>query len=104
MSVTRTAVAVIALAVPALARAEDGDGLAVDQQRAAGAPIELRLTLSSFLFRETGGDAPPLVDMGAVVPSASPVRRYFGDLRAELTDGGFELDARVRQTTSQRYQ
>ena len=65
---------------------------------------DLRLTLSSFLFRETGSDGAPLVDMGAPVASASPVRRYFGDLRAELTDGGFELDARVRQTTSQRFQ
>jgi hypothetical protein len=66
--------------------------------------IDLRLTLSTFLFRETGADAPAIVDQGATLQNASPVRRYFGDLRAELAAGGLALDARVRQTTSERYQ
>jgi hypothetical protein len=66
--------------------------------------LDLRLTLSTFLFRETGADAPAIVDQGAMLTNASPVRRYFGDLRAELSAGGLVLDARVRQTTSARYQ
>lgn len=77
-----------------------------DGARAAASPgdLDLRLTLSSFLFRELGDDAPPLVENGAPVPSASPVRRFFGDLRIELAGSGLALDARVRQTSSQRYQ
>ena len=66
--------------------------------------LDLRLTLSTFVFRETGADAPAIVDQGAELANASPVRRYFGDLRAELSAGGLALDARVRQTTSARYQ
>lgn len=66
--------------------------------------LDLRLTLSSFLFRESGSDLSPIVPMGAPVESASPVRRYFGDLRLELSDEGLVFDGRVRQTTSQRYQ
>ncbi|MCX5741826.1 MAG: hypothetical protein NT062_04915 [Proteobacteria bacterium] len=66
--------------------------------------LDLRLSLSSFLYRETGSDAPPLIDQGAAQDNASTVKRYFGDLRVELTDGGFALDGRVRQTTSQRFQ
>lgn len=77
---------------------------AVTESTDSEAKTDLRLTLSSFMFRETGDAAPPLVPAGENVQSASPVRRYFGDLRAELTDGGFELDARVRQTTGERYQ
>lgn len=75
-------------------------------QREAAEPddLDLRLTLSSFLFRQSGEDAPPIVDTGAPVASASPVRRYFGDLRVELSGGGLVVDARVRQTSSQRYQ
>jgi hypothetical protein len=91
---------VLALAGPAAA--EDVSISETDED--AATKTDLRLTLTSFLFRETGSNGDPLVAMGASVPSASPVRRYFGDLRVELTDGGFELDARVRQTTSQRYQ
>jgi hypothetical protein len=97
----------LACALPAAAWAEDR---AITEQvpaRAGGgaeAGVDLRLTLSSFLFREAGGEAPPLVEMGREVASASPVRRYFSDLRLELTGGGLELDARVRQTTSERYQ
>ncbi|MEO7729860.1 MAG: hypothetical protein ABIY55_02725 [Kofleriaceae bacterium] len=66
--------------------------------------LELRLTLSTFLYRESGADAPPIVDQGAALGNASPIRRTFGDLRAELLAGGFTLDARIRQTTSERYQ
>ena len=75
--------------------------------RSAGEPagdLDLRLTLSTFLFRETGADAGAIVDQGAALQNASPVRRAFGDLRTELTAGGLVLDARVRQTTSERYQ
>ncbi len=91
---------VVAIAPPALAQ----DAVTAQSDETTVPETDLRLTLSSFLFRETGGSAPPLVMDGAEVPSASPVHRYFGDLRMELTDGGFELDARVRQTTSERYQ
>src|SRR5262249_4370920 len=48
--------------------------------------------------------APAVVDQGAELQNASPVRRAFGDLRTELSAGGLALDARVRQTTSERYQ
>jgi len=70
----------------------------------AGEDLDLRLTLSTFLFRESGADAPAIVDQGAALTNASPVRRAFGDLRAELAASGLALDARVRQTTSERYQ
>jgi len=85
-----------------------GQGVAATTSAATTAAppddLDLRLTLSTFLYRETGADAPPIVDQGATLPNASPVRRYFGDLRAELAVGGLALDARVRQTTSARYQ
>jgi hypothetical protein len=70
----------------------------------SGDEVDLRLTLSSFLYRETGADAPAIADQGAMLPNASPVQRTFGDLRTELSAGGFALDARIRQTTSARYQ
>jgi hypothetical protein len=68
--------------------------------------LGLRLTLSTFAYREHGDDAAPFITStrAAPVPNASPVRRYFGDLRAELTGDGLTIDGRVRQTTSQRYQ
>ncbi len=66
--------------------------------------LDLRLSLSSFLYREMGSDAPALVEQGTPVESASPVRRYFGDLRLELSGDGVAIDARVRQTTSLRFQ
>src|SRR5262249_4211581 len=66
--------------------------------------IDLRLTLSTFFYRESGADASALVDQGATLQNASPVRRTFGDLRTELATGGLTLDARIRQTTSDRYQ
>ena len=66
--------------------------------------LDLRLTLSTFLFRESGADAPAIVDQGATLENASPVRRSFGDLRLELSGGGLLADARLRQTTSARFQ
>ncbi len=93
----------LACALPAAARAEEPAISDAGPDR-AGSAIDLRLTLSTFLFREGGDEAPPLVDMGTEVANASPVRRYFSDLRLELTGSGVELDARVRQTTSKRYQ
>ena len=66
--------------------------------------LDLRMTLSSFLYRESGADAPAVVDQGATLTNASPVQRSFGDIRTELVAGGLALDARIRQTTSQRYQ
>jgi len=85
------------------ARADDAS---VTKTATAPSPdaLDLRLTLSSFLYRQTGADAPPLVDQGQAPQNASPVHRFFGDLRMELTDEGLAIDARVRQTTSARYQ
>ncbi|MBL0213318.1 MAG: hypothetical protein IPQ07_05515 [Myxococcales bacterium] len=85
------------------ARAEDAPSVEKSAE-ATPSSLDLRLTLSSFLYREVGEDAPALVDQGAPLESASPVKRYFGDLRVELGGGGVTLDARVRQTTSQRFQ
>lgn len=75
------------------------DGAAGD-----AAPLDIKLTLSSFLYRQVGSEAPPIVGEGAMIESASPVRRYFGDLRLELADDGLVFDGRIRQTTSARYQ
>ena len=66
--------------------------------------LDLRLTMSSFLYRQSGSDPGALVTEGAQPQNASPVRRFFGDLRMELSDEGLVVDARVRQTTSERYQ
>src|SRR5262249_27702795 len=90
------------LAAAAPARADDAS-LAASGEPGAG-DLDLRLTLSTFLFRETGADAAAIVDQGAALSNASPVRRAFGDLRTELSAGGLALDARVRQTTSERCQ
>jgi len=96
----------VVLAAPAPA-AGDGE-TSVTRPAEADEPkpsdLDLRLTLSSFLFRETGADAPAIVMDGAPLQNASPVKRYFGDLRMELASSGFVLDGRVRQTTSQRFQ
>ncbi|MEO8701884.1 MAG: hypothetical protein ABI867_17700 [Kofleriaceae bacterium] len=97
------AVAIVALtwAVPA-----HGDD-AVERRgsgEAAGTELDLRLTLSSFLYRQSGDAAAPFVGDGAPVDSASPVRRYFSDLRLEIADTGITFDGRIRQTTSERYQ
>ncbi len=89
--------------VGSAARAEDASSV---ERSASPTPtsLDLRLTLSSFLYREIGEDAPAIVDQGAPLENASPVKRFFGDLRLELSGGGLALDARVRQTTSQRFQ
>jgi hypothetical protein len=111
MQVTR---GLLTLAVLASAAGRAGaDGAAADnaagiERRGAGDAasddLDLRLTLSSLLFRESGADAGPLVTDGTPVETASPVRRYFGDLRLELSGSGLAFDGRVRQTSSQRYQ
>src|SRR5262249_8044315 len=109
MPMTRTpsgwiVVAGLVGAVPAHA---DDTAIARPAARARGAAdddLQLRLTLSALLFRETGADAPAIVDQGAPLPNASPVQRSFGDLRTELSVGGLAVDARIRQTTSERYQ
>ena len=66
--------------------------------------LDLRVTLSSFIYRESGTDAAPITTGGASLQNASPVHRLFGDLRLELSDAGLSIDARVRQTTSATYQ
>ena len=108
MQVTRS-LAVAAGVVLAASAPARGDGeTSVSRSQSADAAkandLDLRLTLSSFLFRESGADAPAIVDQGAQLENASPVKRYFGDLRAELQSAGLTLDARVRQTASQRFQ
>jgi len=79
--------------------------------RVASNDTTLRFTLSSFLYRETGSAGPVLLADAAAAENASPVRRFFGDMRVQLSidrigggDMAFELDGRVRQTTSQLYQ
>ncbi|HEX8114776.1 MAG TPA: hypothetical protein VF516_43900, partial [Kofleriaceae bacterium] len=105
---TRTLGILAIAAGAAAARPAHADDTAIarpaDASRAGDDAIDLRLTLSTFLYRESGADAPALVDQGATLPNASPVRRTFGDLRTELAAGGLTLDARIRQTTSDRYQ
>lgn len=114
MQVMRNPQVMIPVAVACLLGAAParGDDTAVARSAGAVKPadvdnaddLDLRLTLSTFLFRETGADAPAIVDQGAMLGNASPVRRYFGDLRTELSAGGLALDARIRQTSSERYQ
>ena len=96
----RTLLALV-LAAAAPARADEAPSV---EATAAPDDLDLRLTLSTFLYRETGDDAAALVDQGATAANASPVQRTFGDLRMELTSGGLFADGRVRQTTSQRFQ
>ena len=77
----------LAIAVACLLGAGPARGDDASVARSAGEPagdLDLRLTLSTFLFRETGADAGAIVDQGAALPNASPVRRTFGDLRTEL--------------------
>jgi hypothetical protein len=94
----------VAIALALCARAyADGDVA----QTAAAPPrddLDLRLTLSSFIYRESGDDAAATAMAGATLQNASPVHRFFGDLRLELGDAGLAVDARVRQTTSATYQ
>ena len=74
----RLALVIVAVAGAGV-RAQDA---AVTATPAAPTPdsLDLRLTLSSFLYRQTGADAPPLVDQGQAPQNASPVHRFFGDL------------------------
>lgn len=76
--------------------------LAATPVRGEPAGVDLRLTLSTFLYREAGGE--PVADPGTALANASPVARSFGDLRTELSADGLALDARLRQTTGERYQ
>lgn len=101
MQVIRVLIASALLASATPAYAEDA---AVSAQTDKPEDLDIRLTLSSFLYRQAGDDAPPLVDNSPPIENASPVRRYFGDLRIELADSGLAFDGRVRQTTSERYQ
>lgn len=88
-----------------------------DPAVSTGAPepaprVDLRLTLSTFVYRESGAEPDPLVDGAAEPDGASPVRRFFSDLRLQMSaerlggrDGrGVELDARVRQTAAGDFQ
>lgn len=117
----RSAVVLVALATPGVAAAQFVDrsivveppaptaGPADDGEPAPdrlGAEVEpdldVRLTLSSLLYREFGGEAAPWIDGGAAPVDASDRRRFFADLRGELTDralggGAVRLDGRVRQ-------
>ena len=107
MSLTgRAMVVATCLCAAGPARGDDAGAVAVTRpvEQGAADALDLRLTLSSFLFRESGADAPAVVDQGATLQNASPVRRTFGDLRAELSSDGLVFDGRVRQTTSERYQ
>lgn len=127
MSLTRPLIVVALVAAPAVARAQFVDrSVVVPAPAEAAAPpeaarpprtasaeaparLEVRLTLSSFLYRELADDAAPLVANGAAPAGASPVRRFFGDLRGELTaervgGGTVKVDGRLRAATLERYQ
>lgn len=97
----------LALLVSAPARAQAQVSAQAEVAEAGEAPpvdLDLRLTLSSFLYRESGDSAPAVIDQGAALQNASPVRRAFGDLRMELSVDRLTLDGRVRQTGAQRFQ
>jgi hypothetical protein len=85
-------------------RAPEGRSEVSTRGDSEAAPLDLRLSLSSFLYRELGDDAPALVDQGAELQNATPVRRFFGDLRLELAVDRVNVDARVRQVGVQRAQ
>ncbi len=66
--------------------------------------LDLRLTLSSFAYAESGSDGAPLLEGGEELQTASPRRRVFGDLRLEvgakrISGSHFELkfDGRLRE-------
>lgn len=94
-------VAILLVAAAFGAAWADGD---VQQTAEPRDDLDLRVTLSSFIYRESGNDAAPLMANGATLQNASPVHRFFGDLRLELSDAGLAVDTRIRQTTSARYQ
>lgn len=102
MQVTRGLV-IVALAAR-LAHADGDASVTASTSAPAADDLDMRLTLSSFLYRQSGNDPAPVVDQGSAPQNASPVRRFFGDLRTELSDAGLQLDARIRQTTSDQYQ
>jgi hypothetical protein len=108
MPVNRLALAVALFASGLVAPVARGEGDASATKSAPPPPgpddLDLRLTLSSFLYRQSGSDGGAFVPGGGVPENASPVHRFFGDLRLELTDEGLAVDTRVRQTTSARYQ
>lgn len=127
MSLTRPLIALALVAAPAAAHAQFVDRTVVvpppaeeaapaedarpPRTASAEAParLEVRLTLSSFLYRELADDADPLVSGGAAPAGASAVRRFFGDLRGELTadrvgGGAIKVDGRLRAATLERYQ
>lgn len=67
--------------------------------------LDMRLTLSSFVYAEVGEDGDPLLDGGEPLQTASPSRRVFGDLRLEFgakrkSGEGvtLEFDGRARET------
>lgn len=97
---------ILAIGLVLAGRAAHADEATSVERTAAPTPasLDLRLTLSSFLYREIGEDAPAIIDQGAPLENASPVKRFFGDLRLELSGSGLAVDARVRQTTSARFQ
>ena len=92
------------LALARVAHADDAASVTETATPPAKDDLDLRLTMSSFFYKQSGSDPGALVDQGAPPQNASPVRRFFGDLRMELTDAGLAVDARVRQTTSERFQ
>ena len=104
MQVARLVLVAIVLAAPAARGDEPASSTTSSGEAATPDDLDLRLTLSSFFYRQSGSDPAPLVDQGANPQNASPVKRFFGDLRMELSDGDFAADARIRQTTSERYQ
>ena len=85
---------------------------AVERPAAPSEPtVNLRLTLTTFIYRESGDPGAPLATDGARPDGASPVRRFFNDLRLRArTDNlghpgrGFALDLRARQTASGEFQ
>ena len=96
--------ALLLLALARVARADDAASVTASAQPPAKDDLDLRLTMSSFFYKQSGSDPGALVTDGAQPQNASPVKRFFGDLRMELTDEGLAVDARVRQTTSERFQ
>ncbi|HTR55822.1 MAG TPA: hypothetical protein VMJ10_34335 [Kofleriaceae bacterium] len=100
-------VAVVLIGAAGAARADDATATTTASSTAqAPQPddLDVRLTLSTFLFHQSGSDPAPLVSDGANPQNASPVERFFTDLRGQLSDGGFAFDGRIRETTSELYQ
>jgi len=85
--------------------AEEASGTSVATSAALKpAKLKIRLSLSTFGYTESGGDGAPLLEGGEMLQTASPNKRFFGDLRLELGKNqskddvsGFHLDARLRK-------